>query len=326
MQVLVSETDHYRRDPAPLVIGLVNNMPDAALRATEQQFRRLMDAAAGDRPVWLRMFYLPGVRRGEAAHSYIRQNYASLDVLERSRLDGLIVTGAPPSAACITGEPYWPDLERLIGWARSRTCSSIWCCLAAYAAVLHLDGISRRALPAKLSGIFDCEVEQAEHPLMRGLPPRWSAPHSRHYELPEEALTQKGYRILSRSAQAGADIFVKHEGSLFVFLQGHLEYDAQALLREYRRDVRKFLSGSSAVFPETPVAYFDASTEAALCSLRARAECRRDIDLLSCIPELPSAGLAQRWDAPAVGLYRNWLAYIERHRRRLRAELDVAAG
>jgi hypothetical protein len=33
--------------PAPLVIGLVNNMPDAALQTTEQQFTELLGAAGG---------------------------------------------------------------------------------------------------------------------------------------------------------------------------------------------------------------------------------------------------------------------------------------
>jgi homoserine O-succinyltransferase/O-acetyltransferase len=36
-------------------------------------------------------------------------------------------------------------------------------------------------------------------------------------------------------------MFVKYNRSLFVLLQGHPEYDSATLLREYRRDVGRFL-------------------------------------------------------------------------------------
>ena len=42
--------------------------------------------------------------------------------------------------------------------------------------------------------------------------------------------------MLSRSPVAGADLFIKQRKSLFVFLQGHPEYDPGSLLREYQRD------------------------------------------------------------------------------------------
>jgi homoserine O-succinyltransferase len=55
-----------RRHPAGsewIEIGLLNNMPDAALEATEQQFLELLGAAAGDSWVHLRFFSLRGVPR-----------------------------------------------------------------------------------------------------------------------------------------------------------------------------------------------------------------------------------------------------------------------
>jgi homoserine O-succinyltransferase len=51
-------------------------------------------------------------------------------------------------------------------------------------------------------------------------------PHSRWNEIPEEALLACGYRVLTRSEDAGVDAFVKQRNSLFVFFQGHPEYDA----------------------------------------------------------------------------------------------------
>jgi homoserine O-succinyltransferase len=43
-----------RKARAGLVIGLINNMPDAALEATESQFATLLAAAAGAQEVRLR--------------------------------------------------------------------------------------------------------------------------------------------------------------------------------------------------------------------------------------------------------------------------------
>src|ERR1700752_957095 len=54
-----------------LVIGLVNNMPDGALRATERQFRGLLQAASHDVSTSLRYFSLPGVPRSSQAQTYI---------------------------------------------------------------------------------------------------------------------------------------------------------------------------------------------------------------------------------------------------------------
>src|ERR1700726_871769 len=82
------------RDDAadPLVIGLVNNMPDAALHNTERQFRQLLFASSHN-SVHLRFFSLPELPRAEAGRSHISQHYEDISELWTSHLDGLIVTG-----------------------------------------------------------------------------------------------------------------------------------------------------------------------------------------------------------------------------------------
>lgn len=42
-----------------IVVGLVNNMPDAALQTTERQFHELLSAASHDHAVYLKLFTLP---------------------------------------------------------------------------------------------------------------------------------------------------------------------------------------------------------------------------------------------------------------------------
>ena len=293
----------------PIVIGLVNNMPDAALQTTERQFRELLFASSHN-SVRLRFFSLPELPRTEAGRSHISQHYEDISELWTSHLDGLIVTGTEPRAPALTDEPYWPTLTKLVDWADDHAISTVWSCLAAHAAVLHIDGISRRAFRGKLSGVFDC-TKATDHTIVDGAPSRWRVPHSRYNEVPEDALASSGYRILSRLPGTGADMFVKQRKTLFLFVQGHLEYDPGALLREYRRDVRRFLAGERDSYPEMPCGYFDEDATAALAAFRRQALGNRGIDLLSSFPlAIAEQKLTHPWLGPAVRIYANWLSYL----------------
>src|SRR5262249_30266073 len=79
-----------------LDIGLINNMPDAALEATERQFLALLESAAGGMVVRLTPYALPDVTRTDSGRQRIRNFYSGLRELWNSNLDGLIVTGAEP--------------------------------------------------------------------------------------------------------------------------------------------------------------------------------------------------------------------------------------
>jgi len=298
-----------------LVVGLVNNMPDPALGTTEWQVRELLSRAAGGRAVSLRIFSLPEVPRSAAGRDHVGRHHEDIAALWRDGVDGLIVTGTEPKAACFEDEPYWPALTRLIDWAGDCTVSTIWSCLASHAAAYWLDGIERQPLGRKMFGVFDCE-RACDTPLLAGLA-RWQTPCSRLNTVCEPALSAAGYQVLSRSAAAGVDMFVKERGSLFVFLQGHPEYDAMALFGEYRRDVRRFLAGERDDYPELPHGYFDADAEAMLCGFRARALSRRDPALLE---QFPAAAIGARLTAPwrdaATQIYKNWLACIAERRTR----------
>jgi homoserine O-succinyltransferase/O-acetyltransferase len=297
-----------RAADAPLVIGLVNNMPDAALRTTERQFGDLI--SAGNRPVTLRLFALPDVPRSEAGCAHIKEHYEEIDALYADGVDALIVTGTQPRSPNLTDEPYWASLAKLIDWAGENTVSTVWSCLAAHAAVLHLDGIKRQSFAEKLSGVFDC-TKTAQHPLTAGVSALWPVPHSRYNDVPREPLVKAGYRILSQSHTAGVDTFVRQDKSLFVLFQGHPEYDAGALQREYRADVARFLSGERQTYPNAPRHYFDDSLLAELDLFRARAEADRTVELMTSLPiDKADVNLTQSWRSPAHRIYANWLSYV----------------
>jgi homoserine O-succinyltransferase len=304
-----------RVDRDRLVIGLVNNMPDAALYNTERQFRQLICAAAGKTSVCLRLFYFAEIPRSERGRAYLEQHYEEAGALWSDRLDGLIVTGTEPRAADLRDEPYWVGLARLVAWAEDRTVSTVWSCLAAHVAVLYDDGITRQPLPEKLSGVFECR-KIAEHPMVRGTPPRWRVAHSRYNGLPEAALAAHGYRLLTRGKETGPDLFVRQRRSLFVYFQGHPEYEPDTLAREYRRDVGRFLAGESDVYPELPRGYFNQEATAALALLRQRALEERSLDLMAKYPAVALVGSSGASSRLAVAIYRRWLSCLAEGKRR----------
>jgi homoserine O-succinyltransferase len=239
-------------------------------------------------------------------------------------LDALIITGAEPRAKSLRDEPYWTQFTSLIDWAERNTISTICSCLAAHAAVLHLDRIERRPVGAKLSGVFASETE-GEHPLLRDLPRRVATPHSRYNELQEEDLRRAGYQILIRSARAGVDMFVKRRRkSMFLFFQGHPEYEGGTLLREYRRDALRYLNGERDDYPAMPFSYFEPDLEnrLALFERRARAERRAELALELPLPREETIDEIRRprWAAPATAIYRNWLKHIIEAKKRAQVE------
>jgi homoserine O-succinyltransferase/O-acetyltransferase len=302
-----------RASAGALTIGLINNMPDSALKATERQFMRLLQAAAGDMRVNFHCFSLPAVARSKQASEHIAHDYADIADLDRLGIDGLIVTGAEPIAPSLPDEPFWGELTEIIDWAKTHTRSAIWSCLAAHAAVLHLDRVKRHRLSEKRSGIYDC-ANAGDDWLTRGLPATLKVSHSRYNEVRESELAARGYEILTRSDVAGVDTFARQFESRFIFFQGHPEYDASSLQREYMRDLARFLAGERDAYPNIPAGYFDEASVAQLKSFESRARTIRDPMLAA---ELP--GLTLREDiaagAAASAMFRNWLGFLREEAR-----------
>jgi len=292
---------------ACIQVGLVNNMPDVAMRATELQFARLLKDAAGTLDVRLRLFSMRSIPRGEQTRSRMAGFYDDAALLQAANIDALIITGAQPSTVELRDEPYWPELAHMIDWAEIGTISTLFSCLAAHAAVLHLDGIGRRTLPVKLCGVHD-SMRVEDDPLFFSTNASVPVPHSRKNDVAESELVAKGYRVLSRLENGQVDIFTREPPgqSRFVLLQGHPEYDSGTLGREYVRDMGRFLRGETDERPRIPENYFDRATEGRLAELNGRDEA--DVARYS---EIVTGALPlQSWRTNAVRLFANWLTLI----------------
>src|SRR5438876_718462 len=218
-------------DTSGLQIALINNMPDPALEDTELQFFELLDAAASDLPVHLRLYSLPKIPRSARGMEHL--------------------------------------------------------------------------------GVFD-DRKVLDHPLASGTAERMPFPHSRWNEVREEELTACGYSVITKSAEAGVNLFVKEKRkSLFVHFQGHPEYGARTLLKEYRRDVRRFLKGERETYPSLPRGYFDDPATKLMTEFQEQALSQRSEELMEVFPESVVAEAQESaWHSSATRVYRNWLEYL----------------
>jgi len=298
-------------EPGRVDIALINNMPDAALEDTESQFFSLLDAAAGEISVHVQLYHLPDVPRGDRVQAHLSQFYLPIDNLWNTRFDGAIITGTEPRQRNLRDEPFWQTLARVFDWAEEQTTSTVLSCLAAHASVLHSDGIERHPLDDKQFGVFEY-ARSGDHELTNGLPRLVRFPHSRWNEVQAEKLASHGYTLLDGSADAGVNCFIKKKGrSLFVHFQGHPEYGAQTLLKEYRRDIRRFLKQERATYPSMPHGYFDGVAARFLSEFQQGAENVRSEETLANFPEARlSDTLKSTWHASASRIYRNWLKYM----------------
>jgi homoserine O-succinyltransferase/O-acetyltransferase len=313
-----------RQTGAALVIALINNMPDTAVHSTEAQFGGLLRAAAGTQSIRLRFSSFPELARAGEAREHIERTYWPLEAILADAPDAVIVTGTEPRAARLDQEPYWQRFIDFLAWAESHTLGSVWSCLAAHAAVLKLDGIERRRLAEKRCGVYPHSI-LVGHPLLKDVSAPMAMPHSRWNELSADALRTADYTLLSWSPETGADAFVRQRASLMLFFQGHPEYEDVTLLKEYRRDVGRYLNAQQPHYPTLPHGYLSPEGAATLGAFRERALADRQPALLESFPFAAVAGgLQNTWKASAVALYRNWLAFINAARTKTRAPETVS--
>jgi homoserine O-succinyltransferase len=301
-------------------VGLVNNMPDEAMRATELQFARLLKEAAGPLDVRLRLFSLRTIPRSDEARSRMSGFYDDAGFLQAANIDALIITGAQSSGTDLRQEPFWQELTQLIDWAEISTISTIFSGPAAQAAALHLDGIAARPLPEKLSGIYD-SLRVEDDALFFNTAPSVPVPHARATGIAGGDLTAKGYRLLSRLANGQPDIFVREQPgqSRFIFFQGHPEHDPATPGRDYLRDLGRFLGGESAAKPALPENYFDRATESRLAEIGPD-----DEDGLVRAREIIANALPrQSWRGNTIRLFGNWLTLIAASKARRTASRAV---
>ena len=87
-------------------------------------------------------------------------------------------------------------------------------------------------------------------------------------------------------------------------------------MREYRRDVGRFLRGEAAAYPQAPQNYLGSAATFLADDFRTRATGERHGDLVGDFPlRSIAAGIENTWRAGAVRVYRNWIKYLKEQKR-----------
>lgn len=301
---------------AALRIALVNNMPDAAFTEADQQFTDLLMLGSRYRRIGVERYYLPAVPRGELVRRTLAESYRDVSYLYAAPPDALIVTGAEPAFPDLRDEPYWTELRQLLLWTQDNVPSALLSCLASHAAVLAYDGAQRTKLDEKCSGVFSQTVRTQQQLVAHVSPVEY--PHSRLNAIDSAVMATLGYSVLLESNAGGWTVATAERGHCFlVLLQGHPEYAPSTLLREYRRDVRRYLDGVRATYPPIPVDYLDAAGHEQLEMFKARALAReRDASLIEDFPfDAVAAHIKVAWRRASETLICNWLAEVEQRLR-----------
>jgi homoserine O-succinyltransferase len=124
--------------------------------------------------------------------------------------------------------------------------------------------------------------------------------------------------VLTRTTDAEVDTFTRQQKKLFVFFQGHPEYESDTLLREYRRDIGRYFKKETPNYPLMPQNYFDGNTMDALNELQLRTISGQGEEL---VPEisaaLSKASIENTWQSSATSIYTNWLLYIDAQKEKV---------
>lgn len=300
-----------RQDIRELHIGLLNMMPDKALAATERQFFRLVGESNQIAQFYMHPFTLPELARGPDATTHINQFYETFDKIKADGLDGLIITGANVTQPDLALEPFWEPLIKVIDWAYENVTSTLCSCLTTHAVMQFRYGKKRRRLPQKCWGVYPHRVMNKKHPLVAGVNTRFDVPHSRYNDVGRDQFNEAGVHVLAESA-AGVHLAVSEDLFRLIFFQGHPEYDTVSLLKEYKREIGRFLNGHRDDYPPFPEHYFALRSQAVLDEYQERAVAAKSKgDPAPAFPESLVAGrLDNTWHDTAEAIINNWVGKI----------------
>ena len=308
---IISADKALHQDIRELHIGLLNMMPDKALEATERQFFRLIGESNQIAQFYLHPFTLDSLQRGEPGKSHVDKYYKPFAQIKEEGLDALIISGALPGPE-LSELPFWDPLIEIIDWAYEHVTSTLCSCLATHAVLEFRYGIKRYALPAKRWGVFSHKVVDRLHPLVMDINTRFDVPHSRFYQVDRRQLQQTGLRILVESEQAGVHLATSEDGFRIIFSQGHPEYDIVSLLKEYKREVGRFINAEIDSYPPLPDNYFTRRNKAILDEYKSKIiQSRKAGRQADAFPEsLLLEYIDNTWHDSAEAMINNWIGQV----------------
>lgn len=230
----------------PLRIAIVNLMPTKEV--TETQLLRMLSNTPLQ--IDISLVQMKGHTSKNTSKTHLDRFYISSEKLRTKKFDGMIVTGAPVEQLPFEEVDYWKELCKIMDWAKKNVFCTLYICWGAMAGLYHLYGIDKHIVSEKFSGIYKSKLLTPKDPLMRGFDDYFPVPTSRYtYISTEEVKKCKDLNLLATSDTTGMTLSKSKDGRS-IFMTGHLEYDTETLLEEYKRDVKKGIN------PKLPKNYF----------------------------------------------------------------------
>lgn len=263
----------HTQDIRPLRIVILNLMPLKI--TTETDLVRLLS----NTPLQIEVTFmkLKSHTPKNTPIEHMMMFYKDFDELEGQKFDGMIITGAPVETYEYEEVTYWNEVTEIFSWAKTHVTSTLYICWAAQAGLYWHYGIPKYPLQKKMFGVFEQKPLDALLPIFRGFDDTFFMPHSRHTEIRrEDILKDKRLTLIAESEESGVSMVMANNGREF-FVTGHLEYVADTLDKEYRRDVGKRDD------VELPVNYYEGDN--------------------------PSNKPVVRWRAHANLMFSNWINY-----------------
>lgn len=263
----------HTQDIRPLRIVILNLMPLKI--TTETDLVRLLS----NTPLQIEVTFmkLKSHTPKNTPIEHMMMFYKDFDELEGQKFDGMIITGAPVETYEYEAVTYWSEVTEIFSWAKTHVTSTLYICWAAQAGLYWHYGIPKYPLQKKMFGVFEQKPLDALLPIFRGFDDTFFMPHSRHTEIRrEDILKDKRLTLIAESEESGVSMVMANNGREF-FVTGHLEYVADTLDKEYRRDVGKRDD------VELPVNYYEGDN--------------------------PSNKPVVRWRAHANLMFSNWINY-----------------
>lgn len=223
------------QDIRPLRIAVLNLMP---LKVTaETDLVRLLS----NTPLQIDMTFmkLASHTPKNTPASHMEMFYESFGAMRHRKFDGMIITGAPVETYEYEDVTYWNEITDIFSWARTNVTSTLYICWAAQAGLYFHYGIPKYPLAKKMFGVFAQKPLDPLLPIFRGFDDTFNMPHSRHTELRRDDILRDGrLTLVAESEESGVSMVMARGGREF-FVTGHMEYDADTLDTEYRRDLGK---------------------------------------------------------------------------------------
>ncbi|CAM3017239.1 homoserine O-acetyltransferase MetA [Vibrio rarus] len=229
---VMSETRASTQMIRPLRVLILNLMPKKI--ETETQFLRLLSNSPLQ--VDIELLRIDNRPSKNTPIEHLDNFYRQFEAVKERNFDGLIITGAPLGLVQFEDVIYWDHLKSIMSWAKEHVTSTLYVCWAAQAALKLLYDLPKKTRKEKLSGVYNHEIHNAYHPLLRGFDDNFLAPHSRYADFSAQYLSEStDLDILATSPEAGVYL-ASTPDKRNVFVTGHPEYESHTLHKEFIRD------------------------------------------------------------------------------------------